>query len=73
MENTERRRRLGQSIRAERESQNLSQRKLAHMMGKDSHSYLSAIERGETNAGFDEICGIADALGVEVSYFFTTL
>lgn len=73
MENTARRRCLGQSIRAERESQNLSQRQLAHMMGKDSHSYLSAVERGETNAGFDEICGIADALGVDVSYFFSEL
>lgn len=73
MENTERRRRLGQSIRSERESQRLSQRQLAHMMGKDSHSYLSAIERGTANPGFDEICGIADALGVEVSYFFTEL
>lgn len=70
-QNIERRRRLGATIRALRRQQNLSQRRLSMMVGAESHTYLSEVERGLKNPSFDYICGVADALGVKVSYFFT--
>ena len=73
MDNTERRRILGDAIRKERERQDLSQRKLAYMIGSSSHSYIVEVEKGSKSVGFDTICSIADALGVQVSYFFIKL
>lgn len=70
MNNALRRVSLGHRIREVRESQHLSQRKLARMMGNESHSYLSDVERGVKNPSFDYICCVADALGVDISYFF---
>lgn len=71
MLNAERKIRLGRRIRALRREQRLSQRRLAMMMGCDSHAYLSDVERGLKNPSFDYLCSIADDLDVEVSYFFT--
>lgn len=65
--------RLGANIRALRRQQHLSQRRLSMMVGTQSHTYLSEVERGLKNPSFDYICGVADALGVDVSYFFTKL
>ncbi len=71
MNNTARRVALGNAIRECRENQGISQRKLALMMGGDSHSYLVEIENGTKSVGFDKLCAIADALDVSVGYFFT--
>lgn len=73
MNNTERRKQLGAAIRAERKRQKLSQRKLALMLGYDSHSYLNSVEKGKVCVGFDTICKIADALDVNVSYLVTRI
>lgn len=73
MDNSERRTALGQAVRAERERQGISQRKLAYMIGKSTHSYIVEIEHGTKSVGFDTICSIADALGVEVGYFFSEI
>jgi len=73
MENHERRAKLGDAVRKERERQGLSQRKLAQMTGSSSHSYIFEIEHGDTSVGFDMLCSIADALGVHVNYFFSDL
>ena len=70
MGNEERRLKLGQAIKKERERQGLSQRKLAQMLGASSHSYIVEIENGRKSVGFDALCNIADALGEDVRYFF---
>lgn len=62
---------LGDEIRRARQSQGISQRKLAQMIGSSTHSYIVEIEHGTKSVGFDMICSIADALDVRVSYFFT--
>lgn len=64
---------LGAAIRRTRERQGISQRKLARMVGSSTHSYIVEIEHGTKSVGFDTVCNIADALGVEVGYFFTDL
>lgn len=73
MDNSKRRRELGNAIRQERERQRISQRKLAMMVGSSSHSYIVEIEKGSKSVGFDTLCAIADALDVRVSYFFMNL
>ncbi len=73
MDNIERRKQLGDAIRQIRENQNLSQRKLAYMLGHSSHSYVNEIEQGKVSVGFDNICEIADALDVDVRDFFVNL
>lgn len=73
MENSDRRHTLGMAIRAERERQRISQRKLAQMIGSSSHSYIVEIEHGTKSVGFDTLCSIADALGVQVGSFFAGL
>ena len=70
MDNSKRRKMIGNAIRAERERQNISQRMLAQMIGSSSHSYIVEIENGTKSVGFDKLCHIADALGTRVSYFF---
>ena len=70
MDNKERRLKLGQAIKRERERQGLSQRKLAQMLGASSHSYIVEIENGKKSIGFDVLCNIADDLGEDVRYFF---
>lgn len=61
---------LGSTIRARRESQGLSQEKLALMIGS-SKSHVWRIETGRVGVGIDDLARIADALGVEVRDLFT--
>lgn len=66
MNANERKTRLGESIRMLREEQGISQRRFALMLGI-GQAYLSLVEKGERNIGFDNLCRIADGLGIEVS------
>lgn len=66
MNTDQRRRRLGERIRAEREQQNISQRSFALMIGI-SQPYLSAVESGTISIGYDNLCKIGDGLGVTVA------
>lgn len=56
---------LGARIRALREAQGLSQRKLALMAGTNQ-THLWQIETGRANVGIDLLFRIASALGVNV-------
>ena len=56
---------LGNRIRALREAQGLSQRKLALMAGTNQ-THLWQIESGRANVGIDLLCRIASALDVRV-------
>ena len=56
---------LGAAIRARRESQGLSQHKLALMVGS-SKSHIWRIETGRVGVGLDDLARIADALDTEV-------
>ena len=64
MNTDQRRRKLGERIRAEREQQSISQRSFALMIGI-SQPYLSAVESGSIS--IDNLCKIADGLGVTVA------
>lgn len=61
---------LGEAIRARRESQGLSQERLALMVGS-SKSHIWRIETGRVGVGIDDLSRIADALGVEVRELLT--
>lgn len=61
---------LGDAIRARRESQELSQERLALMVGS-SKSHIWRIETGRVGVGIDDLSRIADALGVEVRELLT--
>lgn len=65
----ENRRELGRLIKAERESQGLSQRKLALMIGMHN-SHLGRIEAGTCNPSLDTLSRIVSALGVELEVSF---
>lgn len=65
MNTDERRKRLGERIKALREQQGLSQRKLALMIGSNQ-THIWQIENGTVNAGLDILCRLADALEVNV-------
>lgn len=56
---------LGTAIRQLRESQGLSQHKLALMIGS-SKSHIWRIETGRVGVGLDDLSRIADALDTEV-------
>ena len=56
---------LGTAIRQRRESQGLSQYKLALMIGS-SKSHIWRIEKGRVGVGLDDLARIAEALDVEV-------
>ena len=56
---------LGTAIRQRRESQGLSQYKLALMIGS-SKSHIWRIETGRVGVGRDDLARIAEALDVEV-------
>ena len=73
MDNTARRKQLGEDIRKTRMERGLSQRQLALMLGVSSHTYIAEIEQGAKSVGYDKICAIADALGCEFSYRFIKL
>lgn len=66
MDIEERRHRLGARIKAERRRQGLTQREFSAMVGL-GQSYISEVERGESSIGFNNLCKISDALGVELS------
>ena len=57
---------LGQRIRSEREAQDISLRRFALMIGV-GHTYLVDVENGRRNIGIENLCKIADGLGVKVS------
>ncbi len=65
MDINDRKKALGQRIRTLREGQGVSQRRLALMIGL-GQTYLSDVENGRRNIGFENLCKIADGLGVEV-------
>ena len=65
MNTDERRKRLGERIKALREQQGLSQRKLALMIGSNQ-THIWQIENGTVNVGLDMLCRLADALEVNV-------
>ena len=61
---------LGEAIRARRESQGLSQERLALMVGS-SKSHIWRIETGRVGVGIDDLGRIADALGSPVRDLLT--
>ena len=61
----ERKRQLGRNIRVVREERGLSQRSFAQMIGV-SQAYLSAVESGNKNVGFVNLCKIAAGLETTV-------
>ena len=61
----ERRKRVGVRVKALREQQGLSQRKLALMIGSNQ-THIWQIENGNVNVGLDLLCRLADALEVNV-------
>lgn len=65
MEAQERKTKLGARVRELREAQGLSQQKFALMIGT-GQSYLSDIEAGQINVGYDLLCRMAEGLGVKV-------
>lgn len=65
MNTDERRKRLGERIKALREQQGLSQRKLALMIGSNQ-THIWQIENGTVNVGLDILCRLADAIEVNV-------
>lgn len=65
MNTDERRKRLGERVKALREQQGLSQRKLALMIGSNQ-THIWQIENGTVNVGLDILCRLADALEVNV-------
>lgn len=65
MDTDQKRAALGRAIRERRESQGLSQHKLALMVGS-SKSHIWRIETGRVGVGLDDLARIADALGTEV-------
>lgn len=56
---------LGKRIRTQREAQGISLRKFGKMVGL-GHTYLVDVEAGKRNIGFDNLCKIADGLGVDI-------
>ena len=65
MDTDERRKRVGVRVKALREQQGLSQRKLALMIGSNQ-THIWQIENGTVNVGLDILCRLADALEVNV-------
>ena len=61
---------LGKAIRERRESQGLSQERLALMIGS-SKAHIWRIETGKVGVGIDDLSRIADALDTEVRSLFT--
>lgn len=65
MDINQKRRALGCAIKLRRESQGLSQERLAMMVGS-SKSHIWRIETGRVGVGLDDLVRIADALDIEV-------
>lgn len=70
MDIDQKRRELGAAIRKQRESQGLSQEKLALMVGS-SKSHIWRIETGKVGVGIDDLSRIANALDTEVRNLLT--
>lgn len=70
MDPNEKRRTLGEAIRARREEQGISQARLALMVGS-SKSHIWRIETGRVGVGVDDLGRIADALDVTVASLFS--
>lgn len=66
MAGNDRKERLGAQIRARREEQGLSQRKLALMVGSNQ-THIWQIETGKVSVGIELLCRIADSLGIKVN------
>jgi transcriptional regulator with XRE-family HTH domain len=60
---------FGRRLRVLRESQGLSQERLAHDAGMD-RTYVSGIERGVRNPSLRNIAKLAEALGVKIGALF---
>lgn len=60
---------LGNNIRTARLSKNISQEKLAEMIGK-TRNYVGMVERAELNISAKAIFDFANALQVEAKTFF---
>ena len=74
MEMTEKRlRSIGHAVARARMNHHLSQTALAVMIGKTDHAYISRIECGKQAPSLDVLFDLADALEVEVKYFFTEI
>lgn len=56
---------LGSRIKKYREAENITQERFAKMVGT-AQSYLSDIEAGRINVGFDLLCRIAEGLDVSL-------
>lgn len=56
---------LGSRIRKYREAENITQKRFASMVGT-AQSYLSDIEAGRVNIGFDLLCRIAEGLDISI-------
>ena len=65
MDIDQKRRALGCAIKLRRESQGLSQERLAMMVGS-SKSHIWRIETGRVGVGLDDLVRIDDALDIEV-------
>lgn len=70
MNTDEKRVALGRAVRKRRESQGLSQARLALMVGS-SKSHIWRIETGRVSVGVDDLARIAEALDTPVSSLFT--
>lgn len=57
---------LGRRIRALRVQEDLTQERLAAMIGNNTKQYISALEKGDKNVTIDVLCRIAKALDVSV-------
>ena len=68
--NEEKLRRIGEAIARRRTEEGLSQQALSRMIGQANHSHLSRVERGEEVPNLPMIFRLAEALDVEVAYFF---
>lgn len=61
--------RFGTRVRELRESLPISQEDFAHFVGLN-RSYYGEVERGRVNVSLENICRIADGLGVTLSELF---
>lgn len=61
---------LGERIRELREKSGLTQQELAEIVGVESPSYISKIERGMTSPSYELLTRIAKAVRVELKDLF---
>lgn len=64
------RKHLGEKIRVLRQKINITQQQMAEMIGVESPSYLSKIERGEASPSYELLARIAKTLGVSLKELF---